>query len=66
MRVDLGLVAMILNPMVCAILIGGILLGVDVAALIAIGVVGYGAWGVLHAVNYKHQRNLLEKASRDK
>ncbi len=66
MKIDLGLAAMILNPMVCAILIGGILLGVDVAVLIAVGIVGYGAWGVLHAMDYKHQRDLLEKAARNK
>ena len=41
----LGLAAMILNPMVCACLIGGILLKLDVFVLIAIGVVGYGTWG---------------------
>lgn len=57
MKIDLGLAAMILNPMVCACLIGGILLKLDVFILIAIGVVGYGAWGVLHAINYKHQRD---------
>ena len=65
MKIDLGLAAMILNPMVCACLIGGILLKLDVFILIAIGVVGYGTWGVLHAINYKHQRGsssrLLEK-----
>lgn len=66
MKIDLGLAAMILNPMVCACLIGGILLKLDVFILIAIGVVGYGAWGVLHAINYKHQRDLLEQAARKK
>lgn len=45
MKIDLGLAAMILNPMVCACLIGGILLKLDVFVLIAIGVVGYGTWG---------------------
>ena len=67
MKIDLGLAAMILNPMVCACLIGGILLKLDVFVLIAIGVVGYGTWGgVLHAINYKHQRDLLEQAARKK
>ena len=61
MKIDLGLAAMILNPMVCACLIGGILLKLDVFALpIAIGVVGYGTWGVLHY----HQLQTPEGSSR--
>ena len=49
-KIDVALLAAMLNPAIFVILLGGLLLGYDTATLVVVGVVGYSAWGVLRYI----------------
>ena len=49
-KIDVALLAAMLNPAIFVILLGGLLLGYDTATLVVVGVVGYSVWGVLRYI----------------
>ena len=55
-KVDVALLAAMLNPAIFVILLGGLLLGYDTATLVAVGVVGYSTWGVLRYIANRQSR----------
>ncbi|BAK44204.1 hypothetical protein [Eggerthella sp. YY7918] len=54
-KIDLTLLAAVLNPALFVILAGGLLLGYDTTTLIIIGVVGYSTWGVIRYLSCRQQ-----------
>ena len=56
-KINLTLLASMLNPAIFVILAGGLLLGYDTTTLIIVGVVGYSAWGVLKYLSCRQSRN---------
>lgn len=56
-KINLALLASMLNPALFVILAGGLLLGYDTATLIVIGVVGYSVWGVLKYLSCRRERS---------
>lgn len=55
-RIDVALLAAMLNPAIFVILLGGLLLGYDTATLIVVGVVGYSVWGVLRYIASRQEK----------
>lgn len=55
-RIDVALLAAMLNPAIFVILLGGLLIGYDPAVLIVVGVVGYSTWGVLRYIANRQSR----------
>ncbi|PNV68004.1 hypothetical protein [Enteroscipio rubneri] len=55
-RIDVALLAAMLNPAIFVILLGGLLLGYDPAVLIVVGIVGYTTWGVLKYIANRQSR----------
>lgn len=55
-KIDVALLAAMLNPALFVILLGGLLLGYDTATLVIVGVVGYSVWGVLRYVASRQER----------
>ena len=62
--VDLGLIASFLNPVILIVLFVGVLQGWDLYMLIAIGVVGYGAWMILTMMDRKQKQVSTKKRKR--
>lgn len=65
-RVQLQFLVQVLNPALFVMLAGGILLHFDTSALVVVGVIGYGIWGVLNFMLRRQKRKDAIAAAQSK
>lgn len=65
-RAQLQFLVQVLNPALFVMLAGGILLHFDTSALVVVGVIGYGIWGVLNFMLRRQKRKDAIAAAQSK